>query len=151
MLWLLFLSIICETLLSQTGCVEFEIERGKMTEVLMCIASVSELSPDEERILIRDIALASQANSKEGDTFFLITQRFFLRLFPSFSQLGTPNLTQSSHLFCYFIRLGQSFTVWENGHALSLLRSFVFFALNFTNLTRFLLYFVFNWDGMSEF
>ncbi|XP_040869941.1 ubiquitin carboxyl-terminal hydrolase 5 isoform X2 [Glycine max] len=48
-----------------------------MTEVLMCIASVSELSPDEERILIRDIALASQANSKEGDTFFLITQRWW--------------------------------------------------------------------------
>ncbi|KAH1194524.1 Ubiquitin carboxyl-terminal hydrolase 5 [Glycine max] len=48
-----------------------------MTEVPMCIASVSELSPDEERILIRDIALTAQANSKEGDTFFLITQRWW--------------------------------------------------------------------------
>lgn len=43
----------------------------------MCSSSVSELSPDEERIMIRDIALASQANSKEGDTFFLITQRWW--------------------------------------------------------------------------
>ncbi|KAG5054989.1 hypothetical protein JHK85_007499 [Glycine max] len=60
-----------------------------MTEVLMCIASVSELSPDEERILIRDIALASQANSKEGDTFFLITQRFFLLLFVFLSLFAT--------------------------------------------------------------
>ncbi|RZB47658.1 Ubiquitin carboxyl-terminal hydrolase 5 isoform B [Glycine soja] len=48
-----------------------------MTEVPMCIASVCELSPDEERILIRDIALTAQANSKEGDTFFLITQRWW--------------------------------------------------------------------------
>ncbi|XP_072077034.1 ubiquitin carboxyl-terminal hydrolase 5 isoform X5 [Arachis hypogaea] len=36
-----------------------------------------ELSPDEERIMIRDIALSSQSNSKEGDTFFLITQRWW--------------------------------------------------------------------------
>ncbi|XP_057437889.1 ubiquitin carboxyl-terminal hydrolase 5 [Lotus japonicus] len=48
-----------------------------MTEVSMCSSSTSELSPDEERIMIRDIALASQANSKEGDTFFLITQRWW--------------------------------------------------------------------------
>ncbi|KAK7396058.1 hypothetical protein VNO78_16790 [Psophocarpus tetragonolobus] len=48
-----------------------------MTEVSMCINSVSELSPDEERIMIKDIALAAQANSKEGDTFFLITQRWW--------------------------------------------------------------------------
>ncbi|KAK7336407.1 hypothetical protein VNO77_16947 [Canavalia gladiata] len=45
-----------------------------MTEVSMCS---SELSPDEERIMIRDIALTAQANSKEGDTFFLITQRWW--------------------------------------------------------------------------
>ncbi|KAL2320608.1 hypothetical protein Fmac_029577 [Flemingia macrophylla] len=46
-----------------------------MTEVSIC--NSNELSPDEERIMIRDIALASQANSKEGDTFFLITQRWW--------------------------------------------------------------------------
>lgn len=48
-----------------------------MAEVPMCNSSVSELSPDEERIMIKDIALAAQANIKEGDTFFLINQRFF--------------------------------------------------------------------------
>ncbi|XP_027349722.1 ubiquitin carboxyl-terminal hydrolase 5 isoform X2 [Abrus precatorius] len=48
-----------------------------MAEVSLCSSNSSELSPDEERIMIRDIALASQANSKEGDTFFLITQRWW--------------------------------------------------------------------------
>lgn len=38
----------------------------------------TELSPEEERILIRDIALAAEANSKEGDIFYLLTQRFEL-------------------------------------------------------------------------
>jgi len=50
-----------------------------MTEVSMCYINSSELSPDEERIMIRDIALSCQANPKEGDTFFIITQRFFFR------------------------------------------------------------------------
>ncbi|VVA35066.1 PREDICTED: ubiquitin carboxyl-terminal hydrolase [Prunus dulcis] len=36
-----------------------------------------ELSPEEERILIRDIALAAEANSKEGDIFYLLTQRWW--------------------------------------------------------------------------
>lgn len=48
-----------------------------MAEVPMCNSSVSELSPDEERIMIKDIALAAQANIKEGDTFFLINQRWW--------------------------------------------------------------------------
>ncbi|XP_014491293.1 ubiquitin carboxyl-terminal hydrolase 5 [Vigna radiata var. radiata] len=48
-----------------------------MMEVSVGGSSVSELSPDEERIMIKDIALAAQANSKEGDTFFLITQRWW--------------------------------------------------------------------------
>lgn len=34
-----------------------------------------QLTPEEERVLIRDIALSAEANSKEGDTFYLITQR----------------------------------------------------------------------------
>ncbi|KAL6272418.1 hypothetical protein ACE6H2_023110 [Prunus campanulata] len=37
----------------------------------------TELSPEEERILIRDIALAAEANSKEGDIFYLLTQRWW--------------------------------------------------------------------------
>lgn len=52
-----------------------------MTEVLMCSSSSStELTPEEERIMIRDIALAAEANSNEGDTFFVITQRFLSNL-----------------------------------------------------------------------
>lgn len=54
-----------------------------MAEVSMCSSSGStELTPEEERIMIRDIALAAEANTKEGDVFYLITQRFFL---PHFS------------------------------------------------------------------
>ena len=42
----------------------------------MCSSSSSsELSREEERVLIRDIALAAEANGKEGDTFYMITQR----------------------------------------------------------------------------
>ena len=52
-----------------------------MTEVTMrCSASSGEMTPEEERITIRDIAVAAEANSKEGDTFYLITQRFLLSL-----------------------------------------------------------------------
>lgn len=39
-------------------------------------SSSMEFTPEEERILIKDIALAAEAKSKEGDTFYLITQRF---------------------------------------------------------------------------
>ncbi|CAI0374597.1 unnamed protein product [Linum tenue] len=47
-----------------------------MADVSMCSSNGgAELSPEEERVLIRDIALAAEANSKEGDDFFLITQR----------------------------------------------------------------------------
>ncbi|CAI0439894.1 unnamed protein product [Linum tenue] len=49
-----------------------------MAEVSMCNSNgAAELSPEEERVLIRDIALAAGANSKEGDEFFLITQRWW--------------------------------------------------------------------------
>lgn len=34
-----------------------------------------ELSPEEERQMMRDIAMAGEAQTKEGDTFCLITQR----------------------------------------------------------------------------
>ncbi|KAG6728941.1 ubiquitin carboxyl-terminal hydrolase 5 isoform X1 [Carya illinoinensis] len=51
---------------------------GTMTEVSMCSsASSTELTPEEERIMIRDIALTAEANSKEGDTFYVITQRWW--------------------------------------------------------------------------
>lgn len=45
-------------------------------EVSVCRSSVSgELTPEEERVLIRDIALAAEADAREGATFYLITQR----------------------------------------------------------------------------
>ena len=78
--------------------------------------------------MIRDIALAAQANSKEGDTFFLITQRFFsfLLFFFLFQELGTPNQTQSSDLFCSLNSLYQNLLHFGR------FRSFIFGPLNFT-------------------
>ncbi|CAK7340304.1 unnamed protein product [Dovyalis caffra] len=37
----------------------------------------AQLTPEEERVLIRDIAITSESNSKEGDSFYLITQRWW--------------------------------------------------------------------------
>lgn len=46
------------------------------TGIAMAIEKAAkELSPEEERVLIRDIALTAEANTKEGDSFFLITQK----------------------------------------------------------------------------
>lgn len=33
------------------------------------------LTPEEEKLAIRDIAVAAESQTKEGDTFYLITQR----------------------------------------------------------------------------
>ncbi|KAM6547259.1 hypothetical protein CsatB_018935 [Cannabis sativa] len=49
-----------------------------MAEVSMCSTSGStDMTPEEERVFIRDIAFTAEANSKEGDTFYLITQRWW--------------------------------------------------------------------------
>ncbi|KAK7290747.1 hypothetical protein RIF29_05392 [Crotalaria pallida] len=61
-------------------------------------SSSAELSPDEERIMIRDIALAAQANSKEGDTFFLITQRWWQYWIEYVNQDHTTNSYDGSSL-----------------------------------------------------
>ncbi|KAI3508019.1 hypothetical protein L1887_23018 [Cichorium endivia] len=45
-----------------------------MAEVLIVGVSPPELSPEEQRQIMRDIATASEAQTKEGDTFCLITQ-----------------------------------------------------------------------------
>lgn len=34
-----------------------------------------ELTPEDEKLAIRDIAMAAEAQTKEGDIFYLITQR----------------------------------------------------------------------------
>lgn len=47
-------------------------EKGEMTEVK------KELTPEEEKLTIRDISIAAEAQTKQGDTFYLITQRYIL-------------------------------------------------------------------------
>ncbi|XP_043688372.1 ubiquitin carboxyl-terminal hydrolase 5-like [Telopea speciosissima] len=37
----------------------------------------SELTPEEERLVIRDISMAAEAQSKEGDAFYLITHKWW--------------------------------------------------------------------------
>ncbi|KAH7836981.1 hypothetical protein Vadar_008145 [Vaccinium darrowii] len=46
-----------------------------MAEIAVC--SSSEPMPDEEKATIRDISMAAEAQIKEGDTFYLITQRWW--------------------------------------------------------------------------
>ncbi|MCD7451328.1 ubiquitin-specific protease [Datura stramonium] len=36
-----------------------------------------ELTPEEEKLTIRDISIAAEAQTKQGDTFYLITQRWW--------------------------------------------------------------------------
>ncbi|KAI5560173.1 hypothetical protein BDE02_16G028800 [Populus trichocarpa] len=51
-----------------------------MTEVRVVCNNSSggaQLTPEEERVLIRDIAITSESKSKEGDSFYLITQRWW--------------------------------------------------------------------------
>ncbi|XP_050245151.1 ubiquitin carboxyl-terminal hydrolase 5 isoform X1 [Quercus robur] len=70
-----------------------------MAEVKMCCnASSTELTPEEERITIRDIALASESNSKEGDTFFLITQRWWQHWIEYVNQDQPNNANDGSSL-----------------------------------------------------
>ncbi|XAR60858.1 Ubiquitinyl hydrolase 1 [Bertholletia excelsa] len=46
-----------------------------MTETAVCGSSDS--SPEEEKLKIRDISMDAEAHTKEGDTFYLITQRWW--------------------------------------------------------------------------
>lgn len=41
-------------------------------------SSSTDLSPEEERVFIKEIAIAAESNSKEGDTFYLIAQRYIV-------------------------------------------------------------------------
>ena len=36
------------------------------------------LTPEEEKLTIRDITVSAEAQTKEGDTFYLLNQRYFL-------------------------------------------------------------------------
>ncbi|CAK9137481.1 unnamed protein product [Ilex paraguariensis] len=46
-----------------------------MTDVTMCSSSAP--TPEEEKLMIRDVAMTAEAQTKEGDTFYLITQRWW--------------------------------------------------------------------------
>ncbi|KAI3678623.1 hypothetical protein L6452_37922 [Arctium lappa] len=72
-----------------------------MGEVLMAGGGSSpELSPEEERLVMRDIAMAGEAQTKEGDTFCLITQRWW-RIWSAFVNhspaLGTNEGSSLEH------------------------------------------------------
>lgn len=43
----------------------------------MVTRTPSEMTPEEEKLMIRDISMAAEAQTKEGDTFYLITQRWW--------------------------------------------------------------------------
>ncbi|KAI9120269.1 hypothetical protein K1719_007302 [Acacia pycnantha] len=63
-----------------------------MAELYICSSNISsELTPEEERIMIRDIALAAEANIKEGETFYLITQRWWQHWIEYVNQDQTNN------------------------------------------------------------
>ncbi|XP_062165980.1 ubiquitin carboxyl-terminal hydrolase 5 isoform X2 [Alnus glutinosa] len=80
-----------------------------MAEVSMCSsASSTELTPEEERIMIRDIALAAEANSKEGDNFYLITQRWWQNWIEYANQDQPNNANDGSSLLEHGDLVGSS-------------------------------------------
>ncbi|KAK3446520.1 hypothetical protein EUGRSUZ_A02196 [Eucalyptus grandis] len=67
-------------------------------DVLMCGGGNAELTPEEERVLIRDIALASEANTKDGDTFYLLTQRWWQHWIEYVNQDQSNNMNDGPSL-----------------------------------------------------
>ncbi|MFS7964623.1 putative ubiquitinyl hydrolase 1 [Helianthus anomalus] len=63
-----------------------------MTEVIMADVTPPVRSPEEERLVMRDIAMAAgEAQAKEGDTFCLITQRWWRTWSAFVNQSPTPS------------------------------------------------------------
>nr|QJI10278.1 dbiquitin carboxyl-terminal hydrolase [Datisca glomerata] len=80
-----------------------------MAEVSMCSSSGgAELSPEEERIMIRDIALAAEANSKDGDAFYLITQRWWQHWIEYVNQDQSNSINDASSLSEHCDSVGSS-------------------------------------------
>ncbi|KAI6696953.1 hypothetical protein NL676_017072 [Syzygium grande] len=69
-------------------------------DVLMCGGGggCAELTPEEERVLIRDIALASESGTKEGDTFYLLTQRWWQHWIEYVNQDQSNNMNDGPSL-----------------------------------------------------
>ncbi|KAB2010270.1 hypothetical protein ES319_D10G227000v1 [Gossypium barbadense] len=71
---------------------EVETASAAATGIAMATEKAAkELSPEEERVLIRDIALTAEANTKEGDSFFLITQKWWQHWIDYVNQDQQPN------------------------------------------------------------
>ncbi|XP_024955613.1 ubiquitin carboxyl-terminal hydrolase 5 isoform X3 [Citrus sinensis] len=70
--------------------------------------SRGELTPEEERVLIRDIAISSEASSKESDTFFLINQRWWQHWIDYVNQDQPNNTGDGSSLLEHFNSAGSS-------------------------------------------
>ncbi|KAJ4706718.1 putative Ubiquitin carboxyl-terminal hydrolase [Melia azedarach] len=71
---------------------------AEVTAYISSGVSGGELSPEEERVLIRDIAIAAEATSKEGDTFYLINQRWWQHWIDYVNQEQTNNTNDGSAL-----------------------------------------------------
>ncbi|KAM7257841.1 hypothetical protein ACFE04_013582 [Oxalis oulophora] len=70
-----------------------------MADVSMCSSSgATELVPEEERVLIRDIALAAESNCREGDLFYLINQRWWQHWIEYVNQDQPNNANELSSL-----------------------------------------------------
>lgn len=63
----------------------------------MCSSSSREqVSPEEERLAIRDFVISAEAHTKEGDTFYLITQRWWQQWLEYVNQDQANNIDVSS-------------------------------------------------------
>ncbi|RVW57141.1 Ubiquitin carboxyl-terminal hydrolase 5 [Vitis vinifera] len=68
-----------------------------MAEMSMCSSSSREqVSPEEERLAIRDFVISAEAHTKEGDTFYLITQRWWQQWLEYVNQDQANNIDVSS-------------------------------------------------------
>lgn len=107
----------------------------------MCSSSSREqVSPEEERLAIRDFVISAEAHTKEGDTFYLITQRSALLLFfffKSFLNLFLHDCCFSFSLLHVFLKTLVHFI----GYVLSI--AFLFCALDTLLSTHFLIFFLF--------
>lgn len=61
------------------------------------------LTPEEEKLAIRDITLAAESQTKEGDTFYLITQRYHFVSLRRSPQIMEKSIVLRIYFFSFFI------------------------------------------------
>ncbi|KAJ3671901.1 hypothetical protein LUZ60_007980 [Juncus effusus] len=71
-------------------------QRGKKERVREAKMEVEQLTPEEERLLIRDI-ISAESDSKENDTFFLITHKWWQSWLDYVNQDSSSTSTNGSH------------------------------------------------------